>query len=165
MIQNDTAVSKVLPLITLGVDKNSSIPHPFISITRLRITGVEGNVAGSTPVQITSRVTGIRKGILSVDSTTYDIAPLSENAKNVTITINHLSSEGVNKWKNIFNSTKTDANMTSGFNMSWAKISSDISSVTLMVETEASSSNYNVTVDYSEVDAVINLQPVGWQGS
>ncbi|MDD1729034.1 MAG: hypothetical protein LUQ50_08175 [Methanospirillum sp.] len=164
LVQNDTAVSKVLPLITLGVDKNSSTSHPFISITRLRITGVEGNVAGSTPVQITSRVTGIRKGILSSGSTKYDIAPLSENAKTVEIIINSPDIGVINRWKNIFNSTKTDANMTSGFNTSWANITPGENTVKLTV-TDPSSSDYNVTVDYSEVDAVINLQPVGWQGS
>jgi hypothetical protein len=164
LIQDDSAVSKVLPLITLGVDQSSSTPHPTISITRLRIIGVERSVASTTPVQITSRITGIRRGILSNESQKFDIAPLSENAKEVNITIDNLDRGGVNKWTNIFNSLKNEANSTLNFDTTWAPMTNSSTSVTLIV-TGTSPSDYDVTIDYSEVNAIIDLQPVGWQGS
>ncbi|PWR73501.1 hypothetical protein ACKUB1_04920 [Methanospirillum stamsii] len=157
--QQDTggSVAKVLPLLTLGTENG----NPLVKITRLLIKGVNGNVAGTTPVQVVSQVTGIRKNIIQNDN--Y-LAPSPNNARKVSITINYPKDnpEQVQMWANVFNSTVYAANMTSGFNPAWRTIITPTSRETgIIVETPGT----DVSLEYTEVDVEILLQPVGWQGS
>jgi hypothetical protein len=166
LAQNGT-VSKLLPLVSLGVTKNlTNSDIPSISITKLIITGVDNqDVSGTTPVQVTSRVSRIWRGVL-FDQTSqkqYYLAPVTQNADEVIITISNFpDSKTREAWRSAFNSIIHAANTTSGFQPDWASLSSVGTTEDLIMQVKSSGGVY---LDYSEVDENILLQPVGWQGS
>ncbi len=170
LVQNLTegSVTKVLPLITLGVSENKT-PSPSISITKLILDGQNSSISGSTSVQMLSQVSKIRKGITEDTGVKYYIAPTQENARSVMITIGPagMSSEIAQMWKEAFNSIIYSATVTSPFQANWANVTTDPSGniVFYLYGPDNSSSWNDITVDYTEVHSNVVLQPVGWQGS
>ncbi|WP_319579001.1 hypothetical protein [uncultured Methanospirillum sp.] len=161
------SVSKLLPLVSLGVAKNlTNSDIPSISITKLIITGEDNqDISGTTPVQVSSRVSRIWKGVLT-DQTSqrqYYLAPVTQNTQDVIVTISNLpDSNSKEAWRSAFNSIIHAANTSSGFQNDWAHLSPSGTTGDLIFQVNSTGGVY---LDYSEVDAKILLQPVGWQGS
>ena len=168
-LNQSASVPKLLPLISLGVVKDSNGSNiPSISITKLIISRQNANVAGSTSVLVSSSVSNVRRGILTQnDGTLKYIAPITDNARNITIIIGNLATPQVRQmWSDSFNASIRSANLTSGFYNSWVtndKYSANNTVVLGLSNPECSTCN--IFVDYSEVNASVILQPIGWQGS
>lgn len=169
LVQNlsEGSVTKVLPLITLGVAENKT---PSISITRLIFDGQNASISGSTSVQVVSRVSEIRKGIISDEfGDQYYIAPTQENARYVKIVIGpgNMPGEIQQMWIDVFNSLIYSATVSSAFQASWATVHTDAEGNVIFELKGPDESNLwnDVTIDYTEVNANVVLQPVGWQGS
>ena len=163
-------VSKLLPLITLGVTPNRT---PSVSITNLILDGQNGTVSGSTSIQTSSRISRIRRGIISdglshldyyISPTLNNNVPTWENARSVTITIGNLPTTEQQMWKNSFDSIVYSANVTSGFQSEWATSTINNGNVIFQINGPGQSWN-DIALDYAEVGANVVLQPVGWQGT
>lgn len=165
-LKQNGSVSKLLPLVSLGVAKNlSNSDIPSVSITKLIITGEDNqDISGTTPVQVSSRVSRIWRGVLTdqISQRQYYLAPVTQNADDVTITISNLPDNTREAWRSAFSSIIHAANTSSGFQTDWAYLSSSGTAGNLTFQVKSSGGVY---LDYSEVDVNIILQPVGWQGS
>ncbi len=145
---------KILPLISLGVDDKD---RPTMSLTVLRITGVKGNVGGSTPVQILTEVTDIRSGVLTDTNDQRYLESSENNAVSVKIKFSNLNEKMKSMWNNAFSTIRTSANKSGKFDQSWVNMPASTS--------DELTFDYNpdgLTLDYKEVDVTVNLQPVGW---
>lgn len=162
------SVVKTLPLISLSRSTNNT---PSISIVNLHVNSQSpdfpSTVAGSTPVQIVSKITKIKKGIISdIPGNQYFIAPGPENAQSLQITIGSLgSAEALQMWENTFNSIIYEANISSGYNPDWGPKPYKSGDNVIFRIDGPSSTFPDVTVDYTEANVSVVLQPVGWQGS
>lgn len=164
-------VAKVLPLISLGVYTNQTGGRtPTITINKLLIKGEKSTIAGSSAIQYSSQISNISSGcVWDSDSNQYKyLAPTPENARSVSITIgpSTMSTETRDMWTNTFKSILYSANITSGFDTNWVDSSNPSGNVVFAVNGPDDSNILNdVTVEYSEINASVILQPVGWQGS
>ncbi|PWR72069.1 hypothetical protein [Methanospirillum lacunae] len=165
-LKQNGSVSKLLPLVSLGVAKNlSNSDIPSVSITKLIITGEDNqDISGTTPVQVSSRVSRIWRGVVTdqISQRQYYLAPVTQNADDVIITISNLPDNTREAWRSAFSSIIHAANTSSGFQTDWAYLSSAGTAGNLTFQVKSSGGVY---LDYSEVDVNIILQPVGWQGS
>lgn len=167
--QNGT-VPKLLPLITLGMATNTTGDKiPSISVTKFVISQLNSSVSGSTSVQISSSISKIwRDTIQDKNGNAQYIAPVSDNARNITISIGPptLSKESRQVWADSFNATIRSANQTSGFNTYWVTVKNESDGVFFrMCDPDQPGLNAcppSISVDYSEVNATVVLQPIGW---
>ncbi len=156
--QTDGLVVRVLPVIALTTVNNT----PRVSVTSIRITGLEDSVSGTSPVQVVTRVTNITRN--AIKSTIFSSEP--DNVYFFKLSFDNLTPESVAQWKDTFGQILTEAVQTSGFNQKWVYISDDADSVVLELNnTTGIGKNYPCfSVDYTDVEVNIALQPVGWTG-
>lgn len=161
--QQDGTVSRTLPLLSLGAKDGK----PEVKLTLLRITGFDRKFAGTTPVQIVTRITGIRKNIIRVPHVgggfdDWLLAPAPDNVESVEIQFEHPDESIEKAWENSFTAIR-DAAVPSGFDPDWAVVDSAPSSI--IIDNDPLTEDIDISLDYTEVDVEILLQPIGWQGS
>ncbi len=143
---NDGIVAKVLPLISI----TNETGIPTVRIVDITVKG-SGNIGGTSPVQVISRLDSVSQNIFNG----YSLARGIPNAKNVTITLNLQDTATAQMWNQTFARIKSTAG---GHN--WIFNAQNGNLATLTIDPIPSSPEYDIILDYSQVNISVELQPV-----
>lgn len=143
---NDGMVTKVLPLISITTQTGI----PTVRIVDITVKG-SGNIGGTSPVQVISRLDSVSQNILNG----YSLAQGIPNAKNVTIILNLQDAATAQMWNQTFAGIKSTAG---GHN--WIVNTQNGNLATLTIDPIPSSPDYDIILDYSQVNMSVELQPV-----
>lgn len=143
---NDGMVTKVLPLISI----TNQAGIPTVRIVDITVKG-SGNIGGTSPVQVTSRLDSVSQNIFNG----YSLVQGIPNAKNVTITLNLQDTATAQMWNQTFAGIKSTAG---GYN--WIVNSQTGNLATLTIDPNPLSPDYDIILDYSQVNMSVELQPV-----
>lgn len=165
--QSDGMTNKIVPLINLFVGPDNT--------AGIRISDIQINkddrifrIAGTSPVQVLSRVDGITKNKFpqAISEETYMLADSPNNAEYVQIAI---ETDKPELWRDTFRQILFAANVTDSatkFPADWVTITSDANHAYLMVNGRTSETAINdVTLEYVAVDTTIIIQPVGFSNN
>ena len=143
---NDGMVTKVLPLISI----TNQTGIPTVRIVDITVKG-SGNIGGTSPVQVISRLDTVPQNIFNG----YTLAKGIPNAKNVTVTLNLQDTATAQMWNQTFAGIKSTAG-----GQSWIINTQNGNLATLTIDPIPSSPDYDIILDYSQVNMSVELQPV-----
>ncbi len=163
LTQNDGMTNKVVPLINLFIGQDELAG---IRVTDLNITEYDSSVAGTSPVQVLSRVDKIMKNQFVNETGVYQLSDSINNSKYVQIII---ESGNPKLWENTFNQILYEANVTdtaTKFPADWVTIWSDADHAYMRVDGKDNlADDFDVTFDYTKVETRIIIQPVGFSNA
>lgn len=143
---NDGMVTKVLPLLSI----TNQTGMPTVRIVDITVKG-SGNIGGTSPVQVISRFDSVSKNSFNG----YSLGQGIPNAKNVTITLNLQDTATAQMWNQTFAGIKSTAG-----GQSWIINTQNGNLATLTIDPIPSSPDYDIILDYSQVNMSVELQPV-----
>ena len=146
--QPDGMVTKVIPLIS--ITNQSGIPS--VKIVDLFINRIgPSNIGGTSPVQVISRLNSVTHNIVNGST----LAKGVPNARNVTITVTAQDVPAAQMWNRTFASIKSTAG-----GQSWIVNTQNGNLATLTIDPFPASPDYNIILDYSQVNLSVELQPI-----
>ena len=143
---NDGMVTKVLPLISI----TNQTGIPTVRIVDITVKG-SGNIGGTSPVQVISRLDTVPQNIFNG----YTLAKGIPNAKNVTVTLTLQDTATAQMWNQTFAGIKSTAG-----GQSWIINTQNGNLATLTIDPIPSSPDYDIILDYSQVNMSVELQSV-----